>query len=340
MIDRRRTITIKDIARELGISTATVSRALRNTYDVSEITRKRVLKKGRELNYRPNFNARGLVNNRSHNIAVILPTITNYYFSTVITGIQSVAFSNDYNIILHSTGESRDRELTIVSKLHLSSIDGLLVCVTSASKDCRHFEEVMDLGIPVVFFDRTAEIEDASKVTQDDFDSAYMAVEHLIHKGYRKIAHIGGPMNLTISRERQNGYLAALKKFNLPFSEEWIIHSGFSQESGMMDTLKLLENKKNRPDAIFAVTDRKAVGAILALKEKRVQIGKEVGVVGFTNDPISAIISPGLTTVEVPALEVGMHSCELLLKHIAKKSFRPKNIVLNGKLIVRESTSR
>jgi LacI family transcriptional regulator len=339
-MNRRHLVTIKDIARELRISTATVSRAFRDTFDVSAETREKVLKKGKELNYRPNFNARGLVNNKSHNIAIILPTITNYYFSTVITGIQSIAYNSDYNIILYVTGESKEREVLIAETLSLSSIDGLLVCVTAESDHCDHLKGVMDSGVPIVFFDRVAEVENTSRVTQNDFEGGFMAAEHLINQGYRKIAHIGGPVGLSFSKERLNGYLAALNKYKLAFSEDWIIHSEFSQLSGKEDTERLLRNKKNRPDAIFAVNDRKAIGAMLALKEAGVQIGKEIGVVGFTNDPMSAIISPGLTTVEEPALEVGRQSCELLLKHISKRNFQARSVVLNGKLIVRESTKR
>lgn len=339
-MSRRHLITIKDIARELKISVATVSRAFRNAYDVSEETRNKVLAKGEELNYRPNFNAMGLVNHKSHNIAVILPTITNYYFSTVITGIQNVAYNNGYNIILHVTAESPERELTIAKALSLSSIDGLLVCVTSESNRCDHLAEIIDCGVPMVFFDRVAESINASKVTQNDFDGAFLAVEHLVKQGYERIAHIGGPIGLSFSKERMNGYLAALKKYKLPAYPEWIIHSEFTQLSGGLDTVRLLENKKKRPDAIFAVNDRKAIGAMLKLKEKGIVIGKEISVIGFTNDPMSAIISPGLTTIEEPALEIGKQSCELLLKHISKKNFQPKDIVLNGKLIVRESTTR
>lgn len=340
MNKRRHLVTIKDIARELNISVATVSRAMRNTYDVSEATRNKVLQKGRELNYRPNFNARGLVNNKSHNIAIILPTITNYYFSTVITGIQSIAYEKDYNIILYVTGESKEREVSIARTLSLSSIDGLLVCVTAESEHCEHLKSIAETGVPVVFFDRIGEMANTSSVTQDDFGGAFTAVEHLIRQGYKKIAYIGGPSGLSFSRDRLNGYLAALKRYKISFSASWIVHSEFSQSSGYLDTMKLLENRKNIPDAIFAVNDRKAIGAMLALKESGLRVGKDIGVAGFTNDPMSAIISPGLTTVEEPALEVGKQSCDLLLKHITKRNFQPRKLVLNGKLIVRESTTR
>ena len=336
---RKHLITMKDIARELKISVATVSRALRNTYDVSGETKNVVLAKSKELNYRPNFNAMGLVNSKSHNIAVILPTITNYYFSTVITGIQNIAYKKGYNVILHVTDESPEREIIIAKELSLSSIDGLLVCVTSESDKCYHLLEIIDCGVPIVFFDRVAESINSSKVVQNDFEGAFTAVEHLIKNGYQKVAYIGGPKGLSFSRDRLSGYSSALKKYNLPICPEWIIHSEFTQLSGGLDTRQLL-NCKNKPDAIFAVNDRKAIGAMVELKEKGIVIGREVGVVGFTNDPMSAIISPPLTTIEEPALEIGMQSCELLLKHISQKNFLPKKIVLKGKLIIRESSKR
>lgn len=336
---KRRHITMKDLAKELNVSVATVSRGLRHTHDVSEKTRGKIVAKAKELNFRPNFNAMGLVNNKSHNIAVILPTITNYYFSTVISGIQKVAYKNNFNIILHITGESPEREIAIAKQLPLSSIDGLLVCITSESQKCDHFSEIINWGVPVVFFDRVADCINTSKVMQNDFDGAFMAVEHLIQNGYKKIAHIAGPIGLSFTRNRFEGYLAALKKYNLPVLTEWIIYSKFSQASGSNDVKQLWKNK-NKPNAIFAVNDRKAVGAMLELKKKNIAIGKDVAVVGFTNDPMSAIISPSLTTFEEPAMEVGMKSCELLLNHISKKNFEPKEIVLNGKLIIRESSKK
>jgi len=336
---RRHLITIKDIARELKISVATVSRAFRNTHDVSKETRDKVLAKSKELNYRTNFNATGLATHKSHNIAIILPTITNYYFSTVITGIQEIAYSNGYNIILYVTDESSDREIAIVKNLSLGSIDGLLVCVTTETNKSNHFKEIIDCGVPIVFFDRAVELINTSKVIQNDFDGAFIAVEHLIKNGYKNIAHIGGPIELSFTKERLRGYLTSLKKYNLPVQHNWILHSEFTQQSGSLDTRKLWASK-NKPDAIFAVNDRKAIGAMLALKEKAIKIGVEVGVVGFTNDPMSAIISPSLTTIEEPALEIGRQSCELLLKHISQRSRLAEEIVLNGKLIVRESSSK
>ena len=172
---------------------------------------------------------------------------------------------------------------------------------------------------------------------QDSYNGAFEAVEHLIKNGYRRIAHIAGPKELPFTQKRLQGYLAALKKHNIPGREEWIIYSGFSQESGEKDTYDLLRCRQ-KPDAIFAANDRKAVGAMIALKNKNIIIGKKMGVIGFSNDPIASVITPTLTTIAVPAFDIGKISCELLFKHITKRNFRPQEITLPGKLIVRESS--
>jgi LacI family transcriptional regulator len=331
--------TIKDIARELQVSVSTVSRGLRDTYDVSQETREKVLAMAAQLNYKPNFNAIGLVNNKTHNIGIILPAIANYYFATVITGIQEIAYSKGYNIILYVTNDSPETELAVIGNLVNTSLDGLLVCISSQSDACDHFQEIIDCGTPVVFFDRVASKINTSKVVQDDYNGAFEAVEHLIQQGYKKIAHLAGPTGLLFTQNRLQGYLDALAKYNLPVREEWILHGGFAQECGEEGVHQLLQCQQ-KPDAIFVVNDRKAIGVMLALKQRNIKIGKEMGVVGFTNDPVSSIISPALTTVAEPALEIGRQSCELLLKHITKKHFTPKEVILPAKLIVRESTQK
>jgi len=330
-------ITIKDIARNLNISVATVSRALRDTYDVNKETREKVLQMAKALDYKPNVNATGLAKGKTNNIGIILPFVTNYYFSTVITGIQEVAYSKGYNIMLFITNDAEEREIDITHNLNISSFAGFLV--SSCASSFKHFSELTDKGIHVVFFDRVSPTIDTSKVMQDDYNGAFMATEHLIQQGYTRIAHLAGPRGIAMTEKRLKGYQDALEKHNLPLHEQFIIHSGFSQDCGEADTQKLLSCKK-RPDAIFGVNDRKAIGAMLALKQHNIKIGKETGVIGFTNDPASALISPSLTTVAEPAFEIGKISCELLLKHITKKRFPPEEVVLPSTLIVRESTVR
>jgi len=329
-------VTIKDIARELNISVSTVSRALRDTFDVSPKTRKKVLKKAKELGYQPNLNARGLSQGKTNNIGIIIPFITNYYFSTVITGMQKAAYQRGYNIILFVTNDSPKREMDIMKNLSISSLDGILV--STCCDNCEHIQEVARKGIPVVLFDRTVDM-DVSKVVQDDYNGAFEATSHLIDRGYTRIAHVAGPKGQVFTENRLRGYRDALAAQLLPVREEWIIHSGFSQEWGETDTYQLLD-APDKPHAIFAVNDRKAIGAMIALKNRKIAIGKEFGIVGFTNDPISNIISPTLTTVAEPAYDIGRISCELLFKHIDKKHFEPKEMVLPGELIIRESSAR
>src|SRR5690606_1673419 len=204
--------TIKDIANALNVSVATVSRALRDSHDVQAETRARVLAKAAEMNYRPNLNARGLASRETHNIGVILPMITNYYFSTVITGIQEVAWSHGYNIILYVTNDSADREKLIATSLPLSSVDGLLVCTSSFSDTASLYTTIIEQGTPVVFFDRIHIEVNTSKVLQDDYNGALIAIEHLIAQGYRRIAHISGPEGFTLTENRKRGYLDALRK--------------------------------------------------------------------------------------------------------------------------------
>ncbi|MEX2565143.1 MAG: LacI family DNA-binding transcriptional regulator [Cyclobacteriaceae bacterium] len=329
-------ITIKDIARELNVSVSTVSRALRDTYDVSLETKEKVLEKAKELKYKPNFNARGLSQGKTNHIGIIIPFITNYYFSTVITGIQKTAYNYGYNIILYVTNDSQEREYLITRNLTISGLDGILISTCASNYD--HIHEIIDKGIPVVFFDRTNNLI-ATKVMQDDYNGAFEATSHLIEQGYSKIAHITGPKDQKFTQNRLNGYLDALTHYQIPIQNKRIIHSGFSQEYGERDMYKLL-GSFSRPDAIFAVNDRKAIGAMLTLKSQKIPIGKEIGVVGFTNDPICTIISPSLTTVSESAFDIGRISCELLLQHIQKHNLPCKEVVLPGELIIRESSIR
>jgi DNA-binding LacI/PurR family transcriptional regulator len=336
----RRFTTIKDIAHALGISVATVSRALRNAYDVSEHTKQSVIEMAAKMNYKPNFNATGLVKRSTHKIGVIIPAITNYYFSTVITGIQEIAQQNDYHLILYITNDSEELEKKIVKDLSISSLDGLLACICSPSDSCMHFQELIEDGLPVVFFDRVPDEIKVSKVMQDDYNGAYMAVKHLIDRGYQNIAHITGPKGGFLTENRLQGYLNALLDHGLSAKDEWIVYSGFSQKEGETDIETLFQGKDPVPDAIFAVNDRKAIGAIVALKRKNIKVGPEVGVIGFTNDPICEIITPTLSTVAEPAYEIGIQCCQMLIKHITKSNFKGNEVVLPGELIMRDSTLR
>ncbi len=331
--------TIKDIAQKLDISVSTVSRALRDTHDVSSITRNKVLSIASELNYKPNFNATALAKGKTLNIAIILPFITNFYFSSVVTGIYEVANGNGYRTTVYMTNDLPKNELSVLQEISHSLPDGILVCSTLNSTHRRVFTSFIEMGIPVVFFDRAVNVNNASKVLHDDVEGSREAVIHLYRNGYTKIAHISGPRDLMFTSRRLEGYISGLQACQIPVRPDWIIHSGFSQESGIADTITLLSGKE-KPDAIFAVNDRKAFGALTALKQAGIEPGKDFGLVGFTNEPAAALTSPSLTTIEEPGLHIGRKSCELLLKHILKKNFIAEERILPVQLIIRESSMR
>ncbi|WP_104382849.1 LacI family DNA-binding transcriptional regulator [Sphingobacterium sp. HMA12] len=330
---------IKDIARMLQISVSTVSRAFRDTHDVNPETRKKVLALAKKLNFKPNKNASALASGSTKNIGVIIPFITNYYFSMVISGIQEEAYERDYNVILYVTNDNVAREKTLLENLSTSSLDGLLISISSDSSTNEHFEQLMARGMPIVFFDRVPRNIHASKVVQDDFAGAMQATEYLIQQGYRRIAHIAGPENLQFTQQRLSGYLKALEQHDIPVDKQLIVFSGFSQGQGSTDTQQLLA-LPDPPDAIFAANDRKAVGAILTIKQRGLRVGRDIGVIGFTNDPIAVVVEPNLSTIEEPAMEIGRKSCALLIRHIKNLDFEVQDIILPGKLIQRDSTKR
>lgn len=327
---------IKNIAEMLGISVSTVSRALRDAHDINPATKEKVLKLAKELNFKPNKNAAALASGSTKNIGVLIPFITNYYFGTVISGIQEEAYRLGYNIILFVTNDEVEREKQLIHNLDTASLDGLLISLSSNSTDITHFENLIQAGLPLVFFDRVPNEINASKVMQSDYEGAFLATRHLINKGYKRIAHLAGPESLKFTQERLRGYLNALKQAQLPVRKEYIIHSGFSTQHGLTDTQQLIA-LQDRPDAIFAANDRKAIGAIQALKSAQINVGVDFGVIGFTNDPICTVIEPNLTTVEEPAFEIGLQSCQLLIKHIKNKEFESRSVVIPCRLINRDS---
>ncbi|WP_031301742.1 LacI family DNA-binding transcriptional regulator [Sphingobacterium paucimobilis] len=332
----KKSFGIKDIAKMLGISVSTVSRALRDAYDVNPETKKRVLELTEKLNFKLNKNASALASGNTKNIGVVIPFITNYYFSTVISGIQEEAYNQGYNIILYVTNDDIEREKKLIENIATSSLDGLLISISSNSHIVEHFETMMRSGLPIVFFDRVPQQIQASKVVQSDFDGAYQATTYLIEKGYDRIAHIAGPSELSFTQERLRGYLQAHTDAKVAHHKEYVIFSGFGQSHGFDDT-KVLLSLPQPPNAIFAVNDRKAVGAIQALNQACIRVGQDFGVIGFTNDPISTVIEPNLTTIEEPAFEIGRQSCQLLIRHIKNKDFEPREILIPGRLIERQS---
>jgi LacI family transcriptional regulator len=334
-------ITIKDIAKALGISTSTVSRALADTWDVKHETRDKVLAMARELNYHPNLNAKNLHNKRSGIIGVIIPEFINGFFPTVIEGIQEVLQREGYGVLIVQSNESREQERKNLYLLDEKMVEGIIISITNEGGNEEHYKHIMDAGTPIVFFNRVCENLDAPKVVIDDTQMAEMAVNHLINSGYKRIAHLAGPSNLLVAHKRIEGYKNALRKHNIDIDEQNIIESGIFIKDGINTAKQMLNSNIPLPDAIFCFNDPVAIGAMKALKEAGVRIPDDVAIVGFSEDIMATIVEPPLTSVRQPMKEMGQQAAKLILEQIkSEKPIKPKTYVLEAKLNIRKSSKR
>ncbi len=337
-------VTIKDIGKALGLSTSTVSRALRGSYEISSETKKIVLEYAEKINYRPNPIALSLKERRNHSIGIIVCEIANNFFSQAINGIESIAYNRGYHVIISQSHESFEREIVITDHLASRSVDGLLVSVSSETKDYSHFKNLYEKGLPIVFFDRVANEINTHKVIADNVKGSYDATAHLIANGFKKIAHITSAPYLSISEERLQGYKEALQKNNIEFDEKLVhycYHGGMIYDE-VEDALKNIFKLKIKPDALFTGGDRITTTCIQALQKLGKKIPEDIAVIGFTNTTIGEVFNPPLSVVRQPAFEIGQVATELLISMIESK--RPvtefETRALQTELIVRESTAK
>lgn len=330
--------TIKDIARELKVSPSTVSRALKDHPDISVETKEAVNALAKRLNYQPNAVALSLKQRRSNTIGIIIPEIVHFFFSSVISGIEDVAYDAGFNVIICQSNERYDREVANIKTLLANRVDGILISVAKETKDYNHFYSIRDNGVPLVFYDRTVPGFYADQVIIDDMDAAYRATLHLLENGRRKIAHFEGPQNLLISQQRKEGYLKALKEFGLSANEE-LVFKADNFEKGRIAIMDILDRKIDI-DGLFAVNDLTAIGAMQTLQKRGVRIPDDISIVGFSDGRLSGITNPTLTSVDQHGYEMGTSATELLLKRILAedKSYPFETKVLNANLIVRESS--
>lgn len=338
-------VTIKDIARELGISPSTVSRALKDHPDISAETKKAVNELADRLNYQPNIVALSLRQKKTNTIGVIIPEIVNTFFSTVISGIEDVAYEAGYNVILAQSNESYQREVTDMKALFNSRVDGMLLSLSRETTNFDHIESIISKGVPIVLYDRFYNNPNMSKVVVDDYVGAKEAVLHLVEQGCKRIAHLEGAPNLIISKDRLRGYQDALSESNLEIRESYtVVCPNNSFEEGQRAAQKLL-SLSVPPDAIFASNDPMAMGAIMAIKEKGLSIPDDVAVVGFSNYFFAQITDPSLTSVDQPGFEMGQEAARLLIRQIDTRDkelddLAPETKTLKTKLIVRNSSLR
>ncbi len=308
--------TITEIARELNISPSTVSRALNNHSAISIKTREAVIELAKKRNYLPNLLALNLLKKRTNTIGVIVPEITSYFFSSIISGIQDLLNPLGVNMIIGQSNESFEEEKSLVRTFASIRVDGFLISPSSKTKNFDHLKILTENNIPLVIFDRDCEGIEVDKVFVDEYKGAFQAVEHLIKSGCRRIAHIAGPSTLSTARHRLEGYTEALKLHGLPINKEYIIESkGFSPKHGIRPTKQLLA-LPNPPDAIFTINDGVAIGAMFVIKEAGIVIPDHISVIGFDDDPHSSYFKPSLSTVWQPTYELGMLSARILMKRV------------------------
>lgn len=333
-------ITIKDIARELGVSPSTVSRALKDHPDISTETKKQVKELVEKLKYKPNAIALSLRNRKSNIIGVIVPEIVHHFFSSVISGIEETAMDAGYNVMLFQSNEIFEREVLNVQTLLSSRVDGVLVSMTKTTRKYAHFRELISNGIPLVFFDRSCDEFEVDTVIVDDFTGAFKATEHLIKTGCKRIAHLSAPQHLNIGYQRQRGYITALEKYGLEVDYQLIIRCDTHDEA-LKITGALME-QDNPPDAIFAVNDLTATGVLKILKRKNFRVPEDVSVIGFTDGLVATVTDPPLSTVSQHGFELGQKSANLLLKRIisGQDVDYPITETIDTSLILRESTKK
>jgi LacI family transcriptional regulator len=334
-------ITIHDIAQILGINSSTVSRALNDSPRVAKKTKEKIISKANEIGYQRNHLASNLRKSKTFTLGVIVPRISRQFFSSVIAGIEETAFKFDYNVIICQSLESLEREQSIVNTLLANRVDGVLISISMETKNYDHLKGLKKRNIPTIFFDRHCNIPGNSNVVIDDFEAAFNATEHLILKKCKEISHFAGPQNLEIYRNRFKGYKAALEKHNLPFREELVITSKLMEKEGSENAKKMLD-LPYKVDGLFCANDVVAISAIQYLKKQGIKIPEDIAIVGFSNESISSVIEPALTTVNQPGLEIGITATNLLLEKIMDESKKlvSETIIVKTNLIERKSTMR
>lgn len=333
--------TIYDIAQKLKISPTTVSRALQGHTAVNKLTRKRVFDMAERIGYRSNHFARNLRNQKTHTIGVIIPRLNSYFMSSVIAGLEKVANSEGYTLLISQSSEEEQNEVASAKTMFNNRVDGLIVSLANDTRSLSHFEPFLKKKVPLVFFDRVMESANASCIVIDNRKAGYDATKHLIEQGSRRIIYLTAQSLQNVYSDRLKGYKQALAEHSIPFREEYIIRNNMSLENGK-SVAEIILKMKPMPDGIFAANDNSAVGCMLALMENGVRIPEDVAVVGFNNDPVSQVIEPKLTTVNYPGTEMGEIAAHQLINHLKKISSvqATNSIILRSYLIERASSLR
>ncbi len=336
-------LTMKDIARELGVSVATVSRALQDSPRISAEQRKRIQQYAQEHDFTPNMLAAQLRHSRVQPlklIGVIVPELVHYYFSTILKGIEEEAEAHGYRIMVAQSGEQYEREVKLCQSFYENKVCGIIVSQAKDTQRYEHFQRLIDAGVPLVFYDRICTGVNSSRVVVDDYMGAYNAVSHLIETGCRRIAYFGSQLHLEIAKNRFNGYKDALLKHGLPFDER-LTRICDDRENAELVTPSLFDGELcDYPDAFFAINDETAIGILYTVKRMGLRVPEDISICGFTNGEKAIASDPMLTTVEQRGVQVGHEAAKILIGHVEGSIPRDRveKRIVRTRLILRGTT--
>ena len=332
-------ITIYDIARQLNVSSATVSRALKNNPAINEKTKKKILDVARELGYQTNTFASSLRNNRTNTIGLIVPRLNSMFMSDVIAGIEKVVNEAGYNLIISQSLESAEKEKVNAETMFNNRVDGLMVSLAYNTISLDHFRPFIKKGIPILFFDRVADIENCPTIIIDNFKAAYELTSHLISQGCTNLVHITGNLNRNVYSDRFNGFKQALNDHSLIFDPANLLLTDLSPEAGTKAASDLL-NMEKKPDGVFVANDSCAASCMIQLKKNNVRVPEDIMFGGFNNDYISRVVEPNLTTIDYKGFKMGEITAQTLINQLSnKQNFNlTHSIIIRHELIIRESS--
>ena len=333
-------VNIKKLAEALNLSTSTVSRAFRDNSDINLATKERILAMAKQLNYQPNHYASNLREQKSKTIAVIVPELANNYFSLAIQGIESVASAKGYHILVYATNDQFEKEVSFIQHLHNGRADGIIMSVSGEANDHNYLNELAKRRLPLVFFDRVYEDIETPRVITNDYEASFSATEHLINQGCVKIAYLAVNKTLSIGKTRMQGYIDALKKHNITFSDELIIDCTNNYKENI-DHLKSAFTEL-KPDGVFTSVERLAFATYYACYDLKLDVPNDIKVIGFSSLEISPLLNPALSTVTQPAADLGKTAAELLFKMLENPDQISPNteVILKSEVMQRRSTSK
>lgn len=334
-------VNLKELSKELNVSISTVSKALRGSYEIGEDTRKRVIEMAQKMGYNPSPYAGFLRNKKSKTIAIIAPELTNNFFIQAISGAESVAREKGYHLLIYTTGDSFESEVSILNELKNGRVEGVIMSLARTTTTHDHLNELILSGIPIVFFDRICHEIETAKIITDDFASGLKATEHLIQNGCRDIAFLSLAETLSIDNKRKQGYFEALNKHDIAINPARIIKCNGDEKSNYKKIKQLLQGDK-KPDGIFGSVEKLALTTYHVCRELKIKIPQQLKVICFSNLRTAQLLNPSLTTITQPAFEMGNEAATILFKNLSKNRtlLFNENIVINSELEIRDSTRK